>query len=368
MTDINYIIFHNSFDKIAGTERVIYNLLEFLSDFPNNSVTLLIASKSKELALSLAHLPVNVVYLGTEIEPGNALKLLLTHAALYKKLSNHLKIYNKTKRYVCLATNPFLALLIKLSANRFALNVAVISCEHFSLSVSGKLSLITRKLFYRYMYVVTLTQQDRVAIEQKYHPKQCVCIPNASPFEITSYQSSTRDKTILSIGRLANQKGFDLLIRSFAMISKKFPDWKLQIIGDDYGEKKHLLELIDKFALKDFVNIIPATRHISKYYEASAFYVLSSRFEGLPMVLIEALSFGMPIIAFDCPTGPAEIVNDSNGILVENGNINNLADAMSTLMVSQDVLLAKAIGAEHDAAAFNKHKINKLWSNLLTSI
>jgi glycosyltransferase involved in cell wall biosynthesis len=368
MTDVNYIIFHNSFDKIAGTERVIYNLLEFLSDFQNRTVTLLLASESKELALSLAHLPVNVVYLGAEIEADNALKLLSTHAALYKRLSNHLKTYDKTNRYVCLATNPFLALLIKLLANRFNLDIVVISCEHFSLSVSGKPSLITRKLFYRNVYVVTLTQQDKEAIEQKYHPKKCVCIPNASPFEITSYNNSQRDKTILSIGRLANQKGFDLLIRSFALIAEKHPDWKLQIIGDDYGEKNYLLGLIDKFALKDSVSLIPATKHIANYYKSSGFYVLSSRFEGLPMVLIEALSFGMPIVAFDCPTGPAEIVNDHNGLLVKNGNIYKLADAMSTLMMSQDVLLTKAVGAEHDAAAFRKDKINKLWSNLFTSI
>ena len=257
---------------------------------------------------------------------------------------------------------------MKLAASRFKLNVAVIACEHFSLSVSGKLSLIARRLFYKYLYVVTLTQKDRNLIAEKYNPIKCICIPNASPFKVTPYNAYKREKTVLSIGRLTCQKGFDLLINSYAIIAAKHPDWKVEIIGDDYGEQMALEALISKFGLEETISIKPATKYITNHYESTGFYVLPSRFEGLPMVLIEAMSFGLPLVAFDCPTGPAELVNNENGILVENGNIEKLAEAMAEIIGSQQLLLAKAAGAEKRATEFDKAKINKLWNSFLASI
>ena len=368
MSNRHYVIFHHSFDKIAGTERVIFNLLELFSTYPNSKIILLLAGKPGELAFNLDHLPVQIFYLNVDIEPGNPVKLILSHTALYKSLSIYLKSWGIKTCYTCLATNPFLAVLMKLAASRSKLNVAVVACEHFSLSVSGRLSLIARKLFYKYLYVVTLTQKDKNLIAEKYNPIKCICIPNASPFKVTPYNAYKREKTVLSVGRLTVQKGFDLLINSYALIAAKHPDWKVEIVGDDYGEQMALEALISKFGLEETISIKPATKYIINHYESTGFYVLPSRFEGLPMVLIEAMSFGLPLVAFDCPTGPAELVNNENGILVENGNIEKLAEAMAAIMGSQQLLLAKAAGAEKRATELDKAKINKLWNSFLASI
>jgi glycosyltransferase involved in cell wall biosynthesis len=368
MINRHYVIFHHSFNKIAGTERVVYNLLELFATYPNSRITLLLAGKQGELALRLDHLPVDIVYLDVNIEPGNPIKLILSHTALYKSLFKYINSWCVKSYHICLATNPFLAILMKLATSRSKFKAAVVACEHFSLSASGALSLIARKLFYKYLYVVTLTQKDKDLIAEKYTPLNCVCIPNASPFEIIPYNTFKHQKTILSIGRLTGQKGFDLLIRSYALIADRYPDWNLIIIGDDYGDKKLLEELISKLRLKKSISIIPATKLITTYYKSACFYVLSSRFEGLPMVLIEAMSFGLPLIAFNCPTGPAELVNTENGILVENGDIEKLAEAMAAIIDSPALLAAKAVGAQKHAANFSKDKINRLWNSFLSSI
>jgi amylovoran biosynthesis glycosyltransferase AmsD len=232
------------------------------------------------------------------------------------------------------------------------------------LHVTGSFSKWVRKYFYRYMTVIVLTEKDRLAFEKLFKPLSCICIPNASPFEIDSTHYSPDHKTILAVGRFTAQKGFDLLVNSFSMISKKFPDWKLKIVGDDFGDKAVLERMIAEKQIKN-IELLPSTKHIEKMYQSASFFVLSSRFEGLPMVLIEAMSFGLPLIAFDCPTGPAEIVNESNGFLVENGNIAELAQKMETLMNDRKLLLQKSKGALENAPAFSKVKIDKLWQNVL---
>lgn len=367
MKNNHYIIFHYRFDRLAGTERALHNLIEYIASKEPNKITLLLASEPTDLAFDFAKYSVEVVYLFKNEKKSSS--LLTFHFRILIQLISFFKTCNQKINCFCLATNPFLAVLIWF-AGRLNLKSlkAVIACEHFSLSVSGKISLLMRKIFYRYLYVVTLTEKDRLIIDKRYKPISCVCIPNAIPFELSPYIYEEKDKKIISIGRLTFQKGFDLLIQSYAMIANKYPDWKLTIIGDDYGEKSKLLDLIRHFKLHDKVMLHEATRDITPYYKEAQFYVLSSRFEGLPMVMLEAMSFGLPIVSFDCPTGPAELVNDENGILIENGNIEKLAEGMERLIKSRELLLKKVAGVQGRAVLYTKDRINMLWEKLFMNI
>lgn len=365
---MHYILFHNSFDKIAGTERVLYNIMEYLSTRPETRLTLLLGSPEKALALSLDQFPLNIVYLNEVGKSSRFLDVLQYHKNLYIKLLHYFKGIPAHERQVCIATNPVLAAIAYYAGRRTIQGaLEVISCEHFALEVSGMFSKAIRKLLYKKVSVVALTKGDQDKIIAGYQPKLCVCIPNAIPFPLKHYAYSSSKKTILAIGRLTAQKGFDLLINAFAMIADKFPDWTLNIVGDDYGDQQMLQGLIDQLQLKN-VQILAATRQINAHYESSAFFVLSSRFEGLPMVLLEAMGYGLPIVAFNCPTGPAELVDDSNGYLVNNGDLAELANCMEQLIMDKAILLNKASGAEQRAKAYTAENINKLWETFLNEI
>lgn len=176
---------------------------------------------------------------------------------------------------------------------------------------------------------------------------QCIreahVIPN--PIIINpDYHSNCESKNIIAIGRLNEQKGFERLIEAWSLIHADNQDWRLTIFGEG-EQQKELEELIVEKGVTSTCFIKPPTQHIAHEYHNSSMLVMSSRFEGLPMVLLEAMSYGLPCISFNCPHGPADIIkNDINGLLVENGNIKQLASAIEKL--TKDALLRKKMGEQ----------------------
>lgn len=360
------IFLHNSFDKLAGTERVLYNLIEFFSKSENFKIILLLTSVEKPIAIDVRKFGVDIQYLSIGSDTGkNSFVLLNNYYTAYKKLVCKFNMFNalNPSSVTIISTNPFLSLVgYKASSRCFSkIPVNSIACEHFSISVSGKVSRLVRKYIYKQLYVVTLTNKDKDFIQEKYKPKDCECIPNAVPFHLNNYNFNPNCKTVLAIGRLTYQKGYDMLIESYSLIAAKYPDWKLIIVGDDYGDKNLLDNKITKYGLKNNIFIYPATKNIQNYYKEASFFVMSSRYEGLPMVLLEAMSFGLPLISFDCPTGPAEIISDENGYLVENGNIEEFAIRMELLMSNSELLINKSKGSQCVVKNFSKDRINALW-------
>lgn len=368
MKNEHYIIFNYDLDKLAGTERAIYNLVDYLSERKFTKTTVVLAHEPCDLAFDLPPTAADVVFLG-KYKQERYSNILVSHLRHLVRLYRYLKNQNQSDQYIAITTNPLLALVMFLANSLLPKRCrAQITCEHFSITAAGKGTLLVRNFLYRYLYVTTLTENDCRIIDQKYHPRKTSCIPNATPFALKSYQDFKRNKSFLSIGRLISQKGFDLLITSFAKIAAKYPDWSLVIVGDDYGEKAELLRLISHYGLQKQITIEPATKNISNYYKQAAFYVLSSRFEGLPMVLLEAMSFGLPIASFNCPTGPKEVIDDSNGFLVDNGNTHQLSDAIGKLIFDESLRLQKASGSENKAKLFTKEHINAHWDKFLLHI
>jgi len=368
MNNCHYIIFHNAFDKIAGTERVIANLLELLAGIDHVRVTLLLASEPATLALDIRAHTDEIVYLSNRIVPGNAFTLIKSHGALLSKVAGFFRNSDRHPNTVCLTTSPFLAFIMSIARPAYRPQMRIVSCEHFALSVSGSLSKIVRRLIYSKIIVVTLTEADRMQITAEYRPLKCVCIPNASPFPISAYDTVSKENLILSVGRLSYQKGFDLLLDAFQEFHQQFPEWRLLILGDDYGEKEKLERMIKSNNLGPVVTLLPAVSNIETYYRKASFYVLSSRFEGLPMVMIEAMSFSLPIVAFDCPTGPADLINGDNGILVPDGDVKKLSAALRLLAGDSALLVKQSQEAQQMASIFSKKRINKIWLDLFSHI
>ena len=149
-------------------------------------------------------------------------------------------------------------------------------------------------------------------------------IYNFSPFK-SSDKSTLDKKRIISVGRLEPQKGFDLLIKAFSKVNKEdLKGYTFHIFGDG-EDKEALLKLISNFKLKNFIFLEGISKNIQEEMYNSSMYIMTSRYEGFPMVLLEALSVGLPIISYNCPSGPAEIIeNNDCGFLVEFNNTEQL--------------------------------------------
>ena len=193
--------------------------------------------------------------------------------------------------------------------------------------------------------------------------RRALIIPNPLTFSPLQ-KSDCESKKIISVGRLTEQKGFDLLIKAWALMAKKYTDWEINIYGN--GElEKYLNSLIQKYNVCDSFHINPPTPDIASKYCESSFYVMSSRFEGFGLVLTEAMSCGIPCISFDCPYGPSEIIqNGIDGILVKNGDINALAEKIEYLIENKAIRKEMGRKAITDIARYEPNIVMESWKNL----
>ena len=221
----------------------------------------------------------------------------------------------------------------------------------------------TLRLLKRCDCMVVLTQGD-LRFWSK-HVANVRVLPNP----LTNYPLKIDDiekdhNRIISIGRLTAIKRFDRLIDAFAMISKKNSNWHLYIFGD--GSDKEILNAqIAAMGLKNQVIIQPATNDIYTEMKRSQILAMNSESEGFPLVLIEAMSCGVPCLSFDCPYGPGEIIEDNkNGQLVSNGNTLEFADKMEYLMNHPDVVKVLGDYARKSSEQYKKENVIKKWEQL----
>lgn len=176
-----------------------------------------------------------------------------------------------------------------------------------------------------------------------------------------------KNKTVIAVGRLNKQKGFDILLKIWAEIEKKEKCWKLLIIGDG-EERESLLMEKEKLDLKN-VEILPFKENIEEYYEKSSIYALTSRCEGFPMVLLEAQKKGLPIVSFDCKTGPSEIViNNRNGFLIEDKNEKRFSSKLLELMKDAQKLKEFSDNSILDSKRFDINLIIDKWEMIIQSL
>ena len=216
----------------------------------------------------------------------------------------------------------------------------------------------------RYDRFVVLTEEDRT--DWGRIPNICV-IPNAVSFPHNDL-STGESKQVIAVGRYNHQKNFGALIQAWQLVHGQRPDWYLRIYGD--GELKAFYQQqIDQLNLQDVITLCPTTQDIQQAYQQSAILAMSSRYEGLPMALLEAQACGLPLVSFACKCGPKDIILEGkNGLLVDPGDIKGLAQALLKLM--GDESLRKAMGAfsAKQAALYTKPIIMRSWINLFKGL
>ena len=192
-------------------------------------------------------------------------------------------------------------------------------------------------------------------------------IPNALP-PMDGGVSSLEQPLAVAAGRLTSQKGFDLLIEAWARVARERPDWRLRIYGS--GPERSALEaMIDERALGEHVVLAGATKRMGTKMAEGSLFVLSSRFEGFGMVIVEAMSKGLPVVSFDCPRGPAEIIDDGgDGVLVRAGDTDALAAALVDLTGDADRRRRLGAAALQKAAAYDLPAIGARWEALLDAV
>jgi glycosyltransferase involved in cell wall biosynthesis len=176
------------------------------------------------------------------------------------------------------------------------------------------------------------------------------------------------DKNIFAMGRMGPEKGFDLLLEAFAKSKIAQQGWRLVILGDG-KEREALLQLAERQDLLHSLLLPGTVRNPRSWFRSGGIFVLSSRFEGFPNALLEAMAEGLPAVAFDCESGPAEIVRHNvDGLLVAAGDVEGLAHAMCTLAENDELRKMMAQRAPEVLQRFALGKVSGQWEKLISRV
>lgn len=223
--------------------------------------------------------------------------------------------------------------------------------------------------------VVTQTKESAAWLRHNTRAKNIYIIPNAAPESTPDQQTraavtmhAEHQYTLLAAGRLCRQKGFDLLIRAFSTIAAANPQWHLVIAGEG-PERQALQQLIAACGMTGQISLPGLQQDMGSRYRQADIFVLSSRFEGFPNVLLEAMSYSLPVVSFDCDTGPGDIIqHQHNGLLVAAEDITELATALQSLM--QNPQLREQLGkqASRVTETFSPQRIFRQWQTVLQEV
>lgn len=252
------------------------------------------------------------------------------------------------------------------------LKTKFISCDHTNSIVDID---TTMKKLQRYVgakladMIITLTSADRNNYIKKYkiNPKRVDYIYNWINSIDVEKKYNLDSKKLITVGRFHKQKGYDYLSKVVIKVLSIYPDWQWDIYGSGNDQiKQDLITELDKGGVLSRVHFKGNVKGTDNIYPDHAIYVMTSRYEGLPLVLLEAKQYGLPIVSFNCPTGPAEIVLDGeNGYLIENFDINQMSQKIIELIDNNELRLGFSKNAMLDTDKFNKNKIIKQWIELI---
>ena len=220
------------------------------------------------------------------------------------------------------------------------------------------------RLIKKYDKFIVLTEQDKVLWSDVIDSD---VIPNML-ISNNDKRASLKDKTVLSVGRLAKEKNYSDLIKAWSLFGKKYPEWKLEIVGD--GDQKTELEnLVSELNIQDSVELSSFTNDVEKKYLNSSIFALCSLYEGFGMVLIEAMSYGVPCVSYDTKCGPSSIIkNQEDGLIVPLNNISALAEGIESLIISEDLRYEYGDKAFQNVQRYSTDSIMKQWDILFKNL
>lgn len=245
--------------------------------------------------------------------------------------------------------------------NKKHINGKIVVTEHCDYYHGiGRLDRIKRKILYkRADKVVVLTENNKKIYEA--FLKNVEVINNPRPFKCKEI-SNQMNKRIITAGRLEYEKGFDRVIDIFNNPEIINSGWILDIFGDG-SQKINLINRIKEYGLENKIRILPFTNNIKDEFLKSDIYILPSRTEAFPMVLMEAMECGLPCVSFDLP-GPSEIISKEDGYIIEKNNIGDFQEKLKALIYNERLRKEFSINAKNNVARFDIKNIGEKWNNL----
>ncbi len=217
----------------------------------------------------------------------------------------------------------------------------------------------------KYDQFVVLTEEDKNDWKNKVPSVKC--ISNILPFE-TDERGTLERKVVIAVGRLDAQKGFDRLIQLWSEVHENHPDWTLDIYGQ--GKDKKMLEALKtSLSLDNVVNIHPPCQNIKEKYLNSSIFVMTSRYEGLPMTLLEATGLGLPSVCYDFKCGPKDVIRDGeNGFIIKENDTSAFTEALDKLMNDKSRRMIMGDEAKSLSTRYSSDAIMKKWIELFNTI
>ena len=260
-------------------------------------------------------------------------------------------------------------------ASTLGLKTKFVSCDHTNSIVDNdtKVKKVQRFVGAKFAdKIITLTQEDRRNYIRKYGiaEDKIAYIYNWKEDVLSNVTYNSESTKLVTVGRFDIQKGYDYLVQVAKKVLNEKSDWTWDIYGSgNKGEVNKIRDLIIENDLQDKLFIKGLEKNQALIYGDKAIYVMTSRYEGLPLVLLEAQQYNLPIVSFRCPTGPNEIVEDGvNGYLVECYDMDKLSEKLLELMEDEVLRQSFSEHAKDNMDKFDKDKILKQWIELIETI
>jgi glycosyltransferase involved in cell wall biosynthesis len=276
---------------------------------------------------------------------------LLTDAAL-------LRFLKSTRGGVLVGTRPGLNLAIARHAHQ---GVVRVGQDHMNLDYPPGLLRSIADRYPRLDAVNALTEDTADGYRELLGPGvRVVCIPNASPSS-SGRRAALDAPVVVAAGGLTRRKGFDRLLRAWARLAPDHPDWRLRIFGDG-PDRDEFDQLIDDLGIRRSARLCGHSPRLLEELASASVFAMTSRKEGFPMVILEAMSVGLPVVAYDCPTGPRDIITEGvDGHVVPNGRTRLFTEALGKLMLDADRRRLLGAGALEKVKQYRIDAIADRW-------
>ncbi len=350
------IVFVISSMNAGGAQRVISLMANHWAAQHNISI-LTISSDESFYDFSSK---ISITMLNLQREPGSITSGLRANIARIKSIRTELKAINP---HIVISFLTQTNIITTIACKSLGIPVIVSERNDPSKDIISSIWKTARYLTYRFSDLMVVQTKHIQQFFKGYGIKTTI-IPN--PVRTVNLTEVKKEKIILATGRLSPQKGFDLLISAFAEISSK--EWRLIILGDG-PERDKLNRLITDKGLENRVMMPGLVKDIDSFFSRASIFVLSSRFEGFPNVLCEAMAAGLPCISFNCNSGPSDIITQNvNGILVESEDKKELSSTIKDLINNEDKRNALGREASKITTELNLDKIMSQWEKIIINI